>query len=75
MTDLAIEHNSEWFERKKYYYLANFVGPFLPLWTASHVYQTGNDLTFWLMLIVFYFGVALIDLIIGKDTRNPNSEE
>ena len=75
MTDLAIEHNSEWFERKKYYYLANFVGPFLPLWTAWHVYQTGNGLTFWLMLIVFYFGVALIDLIIGKDTINPNSEE
>lgn len=75
MNDIAIEHNSDWFERKKYYYLANFVAPFLPLLTAWHVHQTGSGVAFWIMLAFFYFGVAILDLISGKDEINPNSEQ
>lgn len=75
MNEITIDDNSSWFERKKFYYLANFVGPFLPLWTAWHVYQTGSGLMFWVMLATFYFGVAIIDVISGKDEINPNSEQ
>jgi alkane 1-monooxygenase len=75
MNDTVAENNNPWFERKKYYYLANFIGPFLPLWTAWYVHQTGDGRVFWLMIAIFYFGVALLDLISGKDEINPNSDE
>ena len=75
MTELVNETNSDWFNRKKYYYLANFIGPFLPLATAWYVHQTGNGLMFWLMLITFYFGIAVLDVLSGKDEINPDSDD
>jgi len=75
MPELTTPANANWFERKKFYYFANFVGPFLPLWVAWKVFETGNGQWFWLTVITFYIGVAIFDLISGKDEINPNDEE
>lgn len=75
MTELSITTNEDWFSRKKYYFLANFVGPLLPMATAGYVYQSGNGVVFWWMLAVFYFGIAILDVISGTDDINPNSED
>ncbi|WP_419813439.1 alkane 1-monooxygenase [Bacterioplanoides sp.] len=75
MSDPTTEADGSWFERKKYYYLATIIGPCLPLATAWYVYQTSHGFIFWGMLAIFYFGIALLDLLTGKDTINPNSEQ
>jgi alkane 1-monooxygenase len=75
MNTLAMTENSQWFELKKYFYLANFMGPFLPLLSAYLVYSSGNGFWFWLTVVVFYFGIATVDLILGKDEINPTSEQ
>lgn len=75
MNDTVAESNSDWFDLKKYFFFANFTGPLLPLFVAYHVFNSGNGQWFWLTVIIFYFGIALVDLMLGKDEINPNSEE
>lgn len=75
MNDTVAESNSDWFDLKKYFFFANFTGPLLPLFVAYQVFNSGSGQWFWLTVIIFYFGIALIDLMLGKDEINPNSEE
>jgi len=75
MTATTLTASQDWFDRKKYYFLANLIGPLLPMATAWTVYQTGSGAIFWVMLAVFYFGIALIDLMSGKDDINPTPEQ
>lgn len=75
MNNTAAESNSDWFDLKKYFFFANFTGPLLPLVVAYNVLNSGNGQWFWLTVITFYFVIALIDLILGKDEINPNNEE
>lgn len=75
MNDIAVEDNTSWFELKKYFYFANFTGPFLPMFAAYQVYSSGNGQWFWLTVITFYIVIALLDLILGKDEINPDQEQ
>lgn len=75
MNDKAVQDNSSWFEFKKYFYFANLIGPFLPFYVAYLVYITNQGQWFWVTVVTFYLGIAILDLILGKDEINPNSEQ
>lgn len=75
MSSIILEKETHWFEFKKYFFSLNLLGSFLPLLVAFNVYSSGNGQWFWLTVIVFYLGIALIDLIVGKDEINTTKQQ
>jgi alkane 1-monooxygenase len=55
--------------------MINLIGSLLPIYVAYNVYMSGNGQWFWLTVIAFYFAIALIDLMVGKDDINTTTEQ
>ncbi|MEM8593244.1 MAG: alkane 1-monooxygenase [Pseudomonadota bacterium] len=72
----TVLQESEWIRnKKKFYYVCQYLGIILPSTFAYLVWTTGNGDWFLGVPIIFYFGIAIFDLIFGVDLVNPTVDD
>jgi alkane 1-monooxygenase len=70
-------HTHDWisFNKKYYFLLGGYLSPALVALVAAQVAISNNGHWFWITPLFFYLGIALFDLIVGKDSINPTMEK
>jgi len=76
MTDINIQDDplAGYVDKKKYYWMLSVVWPLVPAAGIYLVAQTGWEIFYGLMLVVWYVSVPLLDAIFGEDFSNPPEE-
>ncbi|MBV8667076.1 MAG: alkane 1-monooxygenase [Burkholderiaceae bacterium] len=72
---LSAAFERQWVAHKKYWYLTSLILPCAPLlsaWLAVH-FKQGAWL--WLVVVLAYIAVPLLDALFGEDTANPSDEQ
>lgn len=64
-----------WAAHKKYWYLITFLVPTLTVASALMALQSGSGQWFWLITLIFYVVVPVVDFIMGSDSFNPDAEQ
>lgn len=68
-------HRSSWAYTKKYAYLSTFLVPLLTITSAIMALQSGSGQWLWLLAVVFYVVVPVVDFIMGHDEFNPEADD
>jgi alkane 1-monooxygenase len=72
--DLETDPLAGYTDKKKYFWMLSVVWPLVPTAGIYLVAQTGWEIFYGLMLVVWYLGVPLLDAIFGEDYSNPPEE-
>lgn len=76
MTDTNIQNDplAGYVDKKKLFWMLSVVWPLVPMASIYLVAQTGWEILYGLLLVVWYAGVPLLDAVFGEDFSNPPEE-
>jgi alkane 1-monooxygenase len=72
---LAGKSASNWGSIKKYWYLITLIVPVLLIVSAGFALQTGSGQWLWMLAVVFWVVIPVVDYIFDEDPYNPTDEE
>lgn len=82
-TDLMESGNQEqvsaeerkWAVAKRYWYLITLIVPAILIFSGVMAIETQSGQWLWLLTVVFFIVIPIVDFIVGSDSFNPSEEE
>lgn len=75
VTATPLTERNRWAHNKKYWYLSTFLVPVFTVLSAVMALQSGSGQWLWLLAVIFYVVVPVVDFIMGQDDFNPDASD
>lgn len=69
------EEERKWAVAKRYWYLITLIVPVILIFSGAMAIETQSGQWLWLLTVVFFIVIPIVDFIVGSDSFNPSEEE